>query len=240
MITLRVSDEQPIGIKYIEGKVKPEVVAEVTPTPNSQTIYPQTGTVFGQINVHPIPSEYIIPTGTKDISTNGVHNVAAYEQVNVDVHEVPTKGVVFGDFNANGCPTSVTTYGFTSIPAWYFYNVGNNQYNRPLVMGYVNNIHLNEGIIYIEGDSSFRGMSKVNELRIPSTGERIGSAYMFASTPLTLLDMSMLNSVPTLVTAQNNIGLPSGVTIRVKQALLTEWQNTTNWNALTGVIWEGV
>lgn len=185
MITLRVSDEQPVNLKYVEAKVKPETECNVTPEPNSQTILPTPGTTFGQVNVSPIPSEYIIPTGTKDISTNGMHNVASYEQVNVDVHEVPTKGVIFGDFNSDGCPTSVTTYGFTTLPAWYFYDIGYNRYNRPLVTGWISKIYLNEGITDLTGDSCLREMVKVTELQMPSTLERIGGTFLLNNTPLT-------------------------------------------------------
>ena len=32
----------------------------------------------------------------------------------------------------------------------------------------------------------------------------------------------------------------TGCVIKVKQSLLTDWQNATNWNALTDVVWEGV
>lgn len=54
-----------------------------------------------------------------------------------------------------------------------------------------------------------------------------------------LYDFSHCTDVFTL---QNAYYLPhaSGCVIRVPASLLTDWQNATNWNALTDVVWEGV
>ena len=58
----------------------------VTPTTSTQYIAVQGDYVLGAINVAPIPSEYIVPTGTKSISANGTGiDVKAYEFVDVSV-----------------------------------------------------------------------------------------------------------------------------------------------------------
>lgn len=58
----------------------------VTPTTSTQYIAVQGDYVLGAINVAPIPSEYVVPTGTKSISANGTGiDVKAYEFVDVSV-----------------------------------------------------------------------------------------------------------------------------------------------------------
>lgn len=58
----------------------------VTPSQSQQNIAVQGDFVLGAINVAPIPSEYIIPTGTKTISDNGTGiDVTQYASVDVNV-----------------------------------------------------------------------------------------------------------------------------------------------------------
>lgn len=58
----------------------------VTPTTSTQYIAVQGDYVLGAINVGPIPSQYIIPTGTKSISANGTGiDVTQYASVDVNV-----------------------------------------------------------------------------------------------------------------------------------------------------------
>lgn len=69
--------------------------SQILPTENGKTVTPTTSQQVavnankwtnGQIKVGPIPSEYIIPSGTKQITENGTDiDVAAYEKVDVNV-----------------------------------------------------------------------------------------------------------------------------------------------------------
>ena len=58
----------------------------VTPTKTQQIVLPDANyTHLSQVTVKPIPSEYIVPSGTKTITTNGTHDAKAYESVKVNV-----------------------------------------------------------------------------------------------------------------------------------------------------------
>lgn len=60
----------------------------------------------------------------------------------------------------------------------------------------------------------------------------------FGSANVSLIDMSNNTEIASL--SSTNLTHANGCVIRVPQSLLAEWQAATNWNALTGVVWEGV
>ena len=57
----------------------------VTPTKQSQSIGAADTMMEGPVTVNPIPSEYIVPSGTKQITENGTANVAEFASVDVNV-----------------------------------------------------------------------------------------------------------------------------------------------------------
>ena len=57
-----------------------------TPTGDTQTITPDTGySGLGTVTVYPIPSQYIVPTGTLEIVANGTKDVTSYASVDVNI-----------------------------------------------------------------------------------------------------------------------------------------------------------
>lgn len=74
-----------IGFPRITINPTPSSAKTATPTKDSQTISPDTGKLLSSVTVNPIPDEYIIPTGSQTITTNGTVNVTNLASVVVDV-----------------------------------------------------------------------------------------------------------------------------------------------------------
>lgn len=58
----------------------------ITPTESVQILTPDSGySGLGRVTVEAIPSQYIVPTGTYSVTTNGSYNIASYAAVDVNV-----------------------------------------------------------------------------------------------------------------------------------------------------------
>jgi len=78
-------DVRRYGVARVD--VQPTLQSKTaTPTEQAQTILPDTGyDGLESVNIARIPTEYIVPTGTKNISQNGTESVREYDSVNVNV-----------------------------------------------------------------------------------------------------------------------------------------------------------
>lgn len=73
----------------------------VTPSESEQTLRTADKLVKSDIFVNPIPSEYIVPTGSMEITENGQYDITEKASVSVDV-PIPPQRVVTGTFVGNG------------------------------------------------------------------------------------------------------------------------------------------
>ena len=58
---------------------------EVTPSEEVQTFKHEDSYGYDNVIVNAIPEEYIIPSGTKEINTNGTHDVNDFKNVSVNI-----------------------------------------------------------------------------------------------------------------------------------------------------------
>lgn len=81
-------NSKPSDIANIIGLMstqKPEQEKTVTPNKTELTVTPDNGYALSKVTVKAIPSDYIIPSGTKEITANGTHLIREYREVNVNV-----------------------------------------------------------------------------------------------------------------------------------------------------------
>ena len=80
-ITVRIAEEEPISVEFVEARIKPEQEKSVTPAYSAQTVLPDVGMTLGKVNVSAIPD----PTDVKEIVSNGDHDVRRYGTARVAV-----------------------------------------------------------------------------------------------------------------------------------------------------------
>lgn len=80
------------GTGYVTGgtttgtlQLSTQSATTITPTTSSQVAVPASTFTTGAVTVGAIPSQYIVPSGTLSIASNGAFDVASYASVNVEV-----------------------------------------------------------------------------------------------------------------------------------------------------------
>lgn len=84
--TQKTSYTIPKGYHNGEGTVSLFVESKtIEPTKTTQIVNPSQGKVLSEVNISPIPEEYIIPKGSVSITENGSYNVRDYKDAVVNV-----------------------------------------------------------------------------------------------------------------------------------------------------------
>lgn len=73
------------GTKSGTKQLTTQAAKTITPSTSSQTAVNSGVYTTGKVTVNPIPSNYIVPSGTKTITTNGTHDVKSYASATVNV-----------------------------------------------------------------------------------------------------------------------------------------------------------
>ena len=73
------------GTKSATKQLTTQAAKTITPSTSSQTAVAKNVYTTGAVTVNPIPSNYIVPSGTKTITTNGTHDIKAYASATVNV-----------------------------------------------------------------------------------------------------------------------------------------------------------
>lgn len=73
------------GTKSGTKQLTTQAAKTVTPTKSTQTAVAKNVYTTGVVTVGAIPDEYIVPSGSLSIKTNGSHNVTSYAEVNVEI-----------------------------------------------------------------------------------------------------------------------------------------------------------
>lgn len=74
-----------LGIKSVTINPTPSSAKTATPTTSVKNIVPDEGKLLSGVTVNAIPAEYIIPTGSKEITTNETVDVKAFASATVNV-----------------------------------------------------------------------------------------------------------------------------------------------------------
>lgn len=78
-------DTGQVGLKKVTvGAVQTETTS-VTPAKGAQTVQPSSGKFFDEVTVEAIPDDYVIPSGTQQITANGTYDVSGKASAVVNV-----------------------------------------------------------------------------------------------------------------------------------------------------------
>lgn len=107
------------GTGYVTGgtttgtmQLSTQAAATITPSTSQQTAVAAGKYTTGAVTVDPIPSQYIVPTGTIQITQNGTVDVTQYASAEVDI---PTAEIIRLDATENGTYTAPSGKAYSPV-----------------------------------------------------------------------------------------------------------------------------
>ena len=95
-----------------------QAATTITPTTSSQTAVSAGKFTTGAITVNPIPSQYIVPTGTISITNNGTVDVTQYASANVSIPATSTCYLGTNPVKIADYATQTVALSSTSFATW--------------------------------------------------------------------------------------------------------------------------
>ena len=197
-----------------------------------------------------------------EITENGTYTASegidGYSPITVNVQgaSLPEKGLVFENYDADGCPTTARLFGeWSELKGWFF----DGFFREGTMLGKITQVPIPAGTQEI-GSYTFRNCSSLSgTLVIPASVAKIGNntfrstsftkvvfegvvptlytAVFTGCTKVTLYDFSNhTGAVPTLQT-RTSIAYADNCIIKVPMSLVLDWKTATNWIDLTYVVW---
>lgn len=189
-----------------------------------------------------IGKEYIDGNGEKQTGTN--------------TYSMPGKGMVFSEYDAEGYPHKIAFVGFNGVyPANYLQSLNFRSFAKEIqtlelsdavIIGnefarsctFIKNLIIGDKIEVL-GDWAFDGCEYMTTVTFNGYVPDIPNRFFYNCTRANTYDFSNATTVPSLYST-SSFAHANGCVIKVPASLLSEWQNATNWSALTDVLWEGV